>query len=67
MGNRRQARELALKILFQVDLVHCNVNEAASFAFQVEDVLPCSDQNSIISFSQELVKGVLSNLPEVTA
>ena len=65
MGNRRQARELALKILFQVDLAHCNVNEAASFTYQVEDILRYNDPNSIISFSQELVKGVLANLKEI--
>ena len=65
MGNRRQARELALKILFQVDLVHCNVNDAASFAFQVEDISQYSDPDSIISFSQELVRGVLANLTEI--
>lgn len=65
MGNRRQAREMALKILFQVDLVHCNVNEASSFTFQMEDVLQYGDSVNIISFSQELVKGVLANLTEI--
>ena len=65
MGNRRQAREMALKILFQVDLVHCNVNEASSFTFQMEDVLQYGDSANIISFSQELVKGVLANLTEI--
>ena len=65
MGNRRQAREMALQILFQVDLVHCNVSEAASFTFQMENVLQFSDADSIISFSQELVKGVLANLTEI--
>jgi transcription termination factor NusB len=30
MGNRRISREIALKILFQIDLVHCNVDEASS-------------------------------------
>ncbi|MDD3656780.1 MAG: transcription antitermination factor NusB [Atribacterota bacterium] len=67
MGNRRVAREMALKILFQVDLVHCNVNEASSYTFQIEDLLQCNDSDSIISFSQDLVKGVLANLNEIDA
>lgn len=65
MGNRRLAREMALKIIFQVDLVHSNVDEASSFTFQVEDVLQYSNCNNIIAFSQELVKGVLANLSEI--
>jgi N utilization substance protein B len=67
MGNRRVAREMALKILFQFDLVHCNVNEASSYTFQVENLLQCNDSDSIISFSQDLVKGVLANLNEIDA
>ncbi len=65
MGNRRIAREIALKILFQVDLVHCNVDEASSYTFQVEDLLQYSDSEAIISFSLELVRGVLTNLSEI--
>lgn len=65
MGNRRLAREMALKIIFQVDLVHSNVDEASSFTFQVEDVLQYNNCDNIIAFSQELVKGVLANLSEI--
>jgi N utilization substance protein B len=68
MGNRRIAREMALKILFQVDLVHCNVNEASSYTFQIEDIRkPDDDFNAITSFCLELVKGVLPNLSEIDA
>jgi N utilization substance protein B len=65
MGNRRVAREMALKILFQVDLVHCNVDEASSYTFQMENIIEHHDSDAIISFSQELVKGVLSHLTEI--
>ncbi len=65
MGNRRISRETALKILFQVDLVHCNVDEASSYTFQMEDVLSCNEPDAIIAFSQELVQGVLSHLNEI--
>jgi N utilization substance protein B len=68
MGNRRIAREMALKILFQVDLVHCNVNEASSYTFQIEDIRkPDDDFDAITSFCLELVKGVLPNLSEIDA
>ena len=68
MGNRRIAREMALKILFQVDLVHCNVNEASSYTFQIEDIQKQDDDfNAITSFCLELVKGVLPNLSEIDA
>lgn len=65
MGNRRLAREIALKILFQVDLVHSNINEASSYAFQAEDVWQYSDSDAIIAFCLELVRGVLPNLNEI--
>ena len=65
MGSRRIAREMALKILFQVDLVHCNVNEASSYAFQTEDIRQYGDTDAITSFCLELVKGVLPNLTEI--
>lgn len=65
MGNRRIAREAALKILFQVDLVHCNIDEACSYTFQVDNLLKYDDSDTIISFSLELVKGVLANLSDI--
>ena len=65
MGNRRVAREMALKILFQVDLVHCNVDEASSYTFQMENIIQSHDADAVISFSLELVKGVLSHLSEI--
>lgn len=65
MGNRRISREMALKVLFQVDLVHCNVEEAISYTLQTEDIIHQNDPDTMISFTIELVKGVLSNLAEV--
>jgi len=65
MGNRRVSREMALKILFQVDLVHCNVDEASSYAFQTEEIMKQSNHDAIIEFSLHLVRGVLSRLAEI--
>jgi len=65
MGNRRVSREMALKVLFQVDLVHCNVDEASSYTFQTEDIMTLNEPDAIIEFSLQLVKGVLSHLSEI--
>lgn len=65
MGNRRVSREMALKILFQVDLVHSNIDEASSYAFQTEELIQYNDPEAIIEFSLQLVKGVLTNLTEI--
>ena len=65
MGNRRVSREMALKILFQVDLVHSNIVEASDYTFQMEDLCQYNDPKSIIEFSLQLVKGVLTNLTEI--
>jgi len=65
MGNRRISREMALKILFQVDLVHCNVDDASSYAFQTEQIMQLNDPDAIIDFSLQLVRGVLSNLTDI--
>jgi transcription antitermination protein NusB len=65
MGNRRISREMALKILFQVDLVHCNVDDASSYTFQTEQIMQLNEPDAIIDFSQQLVRGVLSNLADI--
>jgi N utilization substance protein B len=65
MGNRRISREMALKILFQVDLVHCNTDEASSYTFQTEEIMKHDNHNAIIEFSIQLVRGVLSHLTEI--
>lgn len=65
MGNRRVSREMALKVLFQVDLVHCNVDEASSYTFQTEDIMTLNEPDAIIEFSLQLVKGVLKHLSEI--
>jgi len=65
MGNRRVSREMTLKVLFQVDLVHCNVDEASSYTFQTEDIMKLNEPDAIIEFSLQLVKGVLKHLSEI--
>lgn len=65
MGNRRISREMALKILFQVDLVHCNIDDASTYTFQTEEIMQLNDPDSIIEFSLELVRGVLSKINDI--
>jgi len=62
MGNRRLSREIALKILFQIDLVHCNIDEASSYAFQIDEVMQTNNPDLVIDFSLQLAKGVLSHI-----
>jgi len=55
--SRRQARERALQVLFQVDLGNIDPNEAF---FKMDESLGRLKKN--IEFSQELVNGTLANL-----
>lgn len=65
MGSRRISREMALKILFQVDLVHCNIDDASSYTFQTEEIMQNSEFDAIIEFSLQLVRGVLTHMIEI--
>jgi len=60
MGGRRVSREVSLKVLFQVDLVHANIEEALKHAFE-NDKYP----DDVKEFTLTLVKGVMSNLAEI--
>lgn len=60
MGGRRLSREMALKVLFQVDLVNINIVEALKYTF-VNDKY--SDE--VREFTLTLVEGVISNLSEI--
>jgi len=60
MGGRRLSREMALKVLFQVDLVNINIEEALKYTF-VNDKY--SDE--VREFTLTLVEGVISNLSEI--
>ena len=60
MGGRRLSREIALKVLFQIDLVSTNMEEALNYTFEDGEF---SDE--VKEFSLILVKGVMSNLSEI--
>ncbi len=60
MGGRRLSREMALKVLFQIDLVSTNIEEALKYTFEDGEF---SDE--VKEFSLILVKGVMSNFSEI--
>ena len=60
MGGRRLSREMALKALFQIDLVNTNTEETLKYTFENGEF---SDE--VKEFTLILVKGVMSNLPEI--
>jgi len=60
MGGRRLSREIALKVLFQIDLVSTNIEEALKYNFGNGKYL-----DEVKEFTLQLVKGVMSNLPEI--
>ncbi|HAW71930.1 MAG TPA: transcription antitermination factor NusB [Firmicutes bacterium] len=59
---RRQARETALKVLFQVDIGKIEVDEAMKFML-AEDDSAASEID--VSFLKRLVEGTAANLPEI--
>ena len=60
MGGRRVSREVSLKVLFQIDLVHANIEEALKHAFENDKY-----SDDVKEFTLTLVKGVMSNLAEI--
>ena len=60
MGGRRLSREIALKVLFQIDLVSTNIEEALKYNFENGKYL-----DEVKEFTLQLVKGVMSNLSEI--
>ena len=60
MGGRRLSREMALKTLFQIDLVNANLEETLKYTFENGKF---SDE--IKEFTLILVKGAMINLSEI--
>ena len=60
MGERRLSREMALKVLFQIDLVSTNIEEVLKYTFE-DGVFP----DEVKEFTLILVKGVTGNLSEI--
>jgi len=60
MGGRRLSRELALKVLFQIDLVNTNMEEALKYNFESNEL-----SEEVKEFTIILVRGVISNLAEI--
>jgi N utilization substance protein B len=60
MGGRRLSRELALKVLFQIDLVNTNIEEALKYNFESNEL-----SKEVKEFTIILVRGVISNLAEI--
>ncbi len=60
MGTRRKARELALQVLFQVDVGEMALEDAVRNFWKIEKVLP-----EIRDFSLRLSSGVMKNLARV--
>lgn len=60
MGGRRLSREIALKVLFQIDLVSTNLEEILKYTFENGKL---SDE--VKEFTLLLVKGVISSSSEI--
>jgi len=60
MGGRRLSRELALKILFQIDLAHSNLLDVSRYTFEDNDYT-----DGVKDFCLELVKGVEKNINNI--
>lgn len=60
MGGRRLSRELALQVLFQIDLVNANMEKSLKYIFE-NDKFP----EEVKEFTLIIVKGVISNLIEI--
>ena len=60
MGGRRVSREMALKALFQIDLVSANLEDALKYTFETVELA-----DEVKEFSLILVNGVMSNLSEI--
>lgn len=60
MGGRRLSRELALQVLFQIDLVNANMEESLKHIFD-NDKFP----EEVREFTLIIVKGVIINLIEI--
>lgn len=57
MGKRRLSRELSLKVLFQVDIAHSNLQDALQYIFSENNY-----SDDVKNFCLELVKNVEENI-----
>lgn len=64
-GARRNAREAALKILYQLDFNHELTPEAAVYHFERNFTENNKDGLTLDEFTQRLVSGVAKNLKEI--
>ena len=62
MGKRRSGRELALKILFQVDLTEITPDEALARSMEAT-----SADEETIDFARRLTESTVSHVPEIDA
>lgn len=60
MGGRRLSRELALQVLFQIDLVNANMEESLRYIFENGTY-----SEDIKEFTLNIVRGVMGNLIEI--
>lgn len=62
MSSRRKGRELALQMLFQLDMVRTGVEEAIKTFWQTQEELPSEDTKD---FCEEIVRGVAEHHDEI--
>lgn len=62
MSSRRRGRELALQMLFQLDLVRTGVDEAIKAFWESQEELPSDDTRD---FCEELVRGTFEHSDEI--
>jgi transcription antitermination factor NusB len=63
MRKRSQGRELALQLLYQLDITHDAFEQAVRAFWQMEAHRDCPED--VRAFADELVKGVLANIKAV--
>jgi len=62
MSSRRKGRELALQILYQLDLVKTGVDDAIKAFWKTQEKMPSEDT---IDFCEELVKGTFEHSDKI--
>ncbi len=60
MGGRRLSRELALQVLFPIDLVNANMEDSLKYILENNQT-----PEEVKEFTLDIVKGVMSNLKEI--
>ncbi len=60
MGRRRQSREMALKMIFQVDMGRLNVREVISYFASGQKASP-----EVLAYAEALTRGVASDLDQI--